>query len=228
MKPVVAVFAHPDDEVFGPGGTMAIMAKERDVYIICITNGDAGENSLIGEDGQRPLSEIRPKELRASASSIGVKDVFFLDYGDGTLSNSLYHEIAAKVQVKVEELQPEILLTYEPRGVSGHLDHIAASMITSYVFERAMFVQELWYYCMSELARSFQKPYFIYFPPGYKDEEISKVVNIESVWEQKVEAMKKHASQKHDIDNILEAGLQRKKEDFIIIRRDGLPKQYTE
>lgn len=229
MRPVIAVFAHPDDEVFGPGGTMAMLAKERDVYIICVTSGDAGLNSIKDDDGSRTLAEIRREELKASSASINVKEVFFLDYHDGTLSNNLYHEIAEKVQSKIDELEPEILITYEPRGVSGHIDHIAVSMITSFVFEHTESVKELWYYCMSEYARSFQKPYFIYFPPGYKDNEISKVVNIESVWEQKVAAMSKHESQKHDIDNILGAFRHRKKEEyFIILKREDLPKTNTE
>jgi N-acetylglucosamine malate deacetylase 2 len=229
MKPVVAVFAHPDDEVFGPGGTMALLAQERDVSIICITNGDAGMNSSVGENAHKPLSEIRPDELRASAAEIGVKEVFFLGYVDGQLSNSIYHEVAEKVQAKIDEIQPEILITYEPRGVSGHIDHVFASMVTSFVFEHSPYVSELWYYCMNEYARSFQKPYFIYFPPGYKDEEISKVVNIEPVWEQKVAAMKHHESQKHDIDNILGAFRHRKKEEyFLIMKREDLPKTSTE
>lgn len=229
MKPVVAVFAHPDDEVFGPGGTMAKMALERDVYIICITNGDAGLNSSVGENASKPLSEIRPDELRASAASIGVKEVYFLGYVDGTLSNSLYHEVAEKVQAKIKELQPEILMTYEPRGVSGHIDHIFASMVTSFVFEHAEYVSELWYYCMNEYARSFQKPYFIYFPPGHKNEDISKVINIEDVWDQKVVAMQKHESQKHDMDNILGAFRKRRKEEyFIILKREDLPKTQAE
>lgn len=225
MKPVVAVFAHPDDEVFGPGGTMAKMTRERDVYIICITNGDAGLNSSVGENADKPLSEIRPDELRASAAAIGVKEVFFLGYIDGTLSNSLYHEVAEKVQAKVVEIQPEILITYEPRGVSGHIDHVFASLVTSFVFEHSEDVSELWYYCMNEYARSFQKPYFIYFPPGYKDDEISKVINIEDVWEEKVDAMSKHESQKHDIDNIFATFKKRRKEEyFLILKREDLPK----
>ncbi len=228
MKSVVAVFAHPDDEVFGPGGTMAMMAKERDVYIICVTNGDAGMNSLENSSGVN-LGEIRRGELKASATAIGVKEVFFLDYHDGTLSNNLYHEIADKVQQQIESLDPEMLITYEPRGVSGHIDHIAVSMITSFVFEKVSTVSELWYYCMSEYARSFQKPYFIYFPPGYKDSDISKVVDIEPVWEQKVSAMTKHESQKHDIDNILGAFRKRRKEEyFIILKREDLPKTNME
>lgn len=174
MKPVVAVFAHPDDEVFGPGGTLALFAKEgRDVYIISVTNGDAGMNSLEDSHG-KTLGEIRVEEMRASAKEIGVKEVFFLDYKDGTLSNSLYHEIADKVQALIEEIRPEIMVTFEPRGVSGHLDHIAVSMISTFVFEKVHFVKELWYYAMNEYARSFQGPYFIHFPQDIKMKKFQK------------------------------------------------------
>ena len=56
MKPVVGVFAHPDDEAFFTGGTIATLSKERDVYTICVTNGDAGENRS-GKEGS--LADIR-------------------------------------------------------------------------------------------------------------------------------------------------------------------------
>ena len=95
MKPIVGVFAHPDDEAFGPGGTLASFAKERDVYTICVTNGDAGQNS---SGKTKELAQIRRDELLASAEVLGIKKVFFLDYKDGTLCNNLYHEIAGKIQ----------------------------------------------------------------------------------------------------------------------------------
>ncbi|MBP9816108.1 PIG-L family deacetylase [Candidatus Woesebacteria bacterium] len=40
MANIVAIFAHPDDEAFGPGGTLAKLSNEHDVYIICVTSGD--------------------------------------------------------------------------------------------------------------------------------------------------------------------------------------------
>jgi LmbE family N-acetylglucosaminyl deacetylase len=199
MKPVLCIFAHPDDEAFGPAGTIAQMAEERDVYIVCVTNGDAGMNES-GQQGE--LGSIRRQELRESASVLGVKEVMFLDYIDGTLSNSMYHHIAEKIKIIVGEIQPEILLTFEPRGMTGHLDHIAVSMITSFVFEKST-VSELWQYCMDEEQRNAFGDYYIYFPRGYKKEEISKVVAVATVWDKKLEAIHKHQSQKHDIEAFL-------------------------
>ncbi|HSX09239.1 MAG TPA: PIG-L deacetylase family protein [Candidatus Saccharimonadales bacterium] len=217
MKPVIGIFAHPDDEVFGPGGALALFAKEgRDTYIICVTDGDAGENS---SDDPRSLGEIRREELQHSAKALGVKEVFFLDYKDGTLSNSLYHEVADKIKIILERLDPEIILTMEQRGVSGHLDHIAVSMISSYVFEHMPSIREIWYYVLTEQARSLQAPYFIYFPPGYKPAEISKTLDISPVWDQKVDAMHQHKSQKHDMDKIIGQFMKRPKEEYFIIAK---------
>ena len=217
MKPVVGIFAHPDDEVFGPGGTLALFAKEgRDVYIISVTNGDAGQNS---SNDNRDLGEIRREELQASAKALGVKNVFFLGYKDGTLSNNLYHEIADKIQTILKQIDPEIIITMEHRGVSGHLDHIAVSMISSYVYEHNHSISEIWYYALTKEARSLQSPYFIYFPPGYKSSEINKTISIEDVWDQKVEAMHQHKSQAHDIKKVLGQFMKRPKEEYFFVAK---------
>jgi LmbE family N-acetylglucosaminyl deacetylase len=224
MKPVVGVFAHPDDEVFvGPGGTLAQFAKEgRDTYIIVATDGEAGMNK--SEDG-RDLGAIRREELQKSAKILGVKEVFFLGFKDGTLSNTMYHELADTIEALLKKLDPEIVITMENRGISGHLDHIAISFITTYVFRQMKSIQELWYYCITEEARVVNIKhlggYFIYFPHGYKKVDISKTVAISSVWEQKKEAMQQHKSQQPDVDATLSAAEELpKEENFIIVTRD--------
>jgi N-acetylglucosamine malate deacetylase 2 len=200
MKSVVCIFAHPDDEAFGPGGTIALLAKEHDVYVVCVTNGDAGLNS---SNEIRDLGEIRREELLRSTNILGVREVYFLGYSDGSLCNNLYHEIGEKIATILQNLHPDTLLTFDQRGVSGHIDHIAVSMITTFVFEKVSFVKKLMYYCVSEEYRALHEGYFIYFPPGYKRSEVQEVIDISSVWEQKIAGMREHKSQKHDAEKIL-------------------------
>jgi LmbE family N-acetylglucosaminyl deacetylase len=218
MKPVVCIFAHPDDEAFGPGGTIALLAEEREIYIICVTDGSAGKNSL-GE--ARELSDIRKDELLRSTQMLGVRKVFFLDYKDGDLSNNVYHELAEKIIQIVDTIQPDTLLTFELRGVSGHIDHVAVAMITSYVFEEKLYINKLMYYCVTEDYRALDTTkYFIFRPPAYKSSEIKEVYDISRVWEKKLLAMHEHKSQVHDAKRIIEK-LEKlpKKEYFLVINK---------
>lgn len=203
MKPTaVCIFAHPDDESFGPSGTIHMLTKTHNVYIICITKGDAGENHH--PDTVTPLAELRKKELLASSEIVGVKNVYFLGYPDGELCNNKYHEIAVDVQTILDDLRPSLLLTFEHRGISGHLDHVAAAMITSYLYERLSYVKEVMFYalCTDQLTR---KPgeYFIYFPPGYERSQITVCNDVSSVLEVKRNAISQHVSQTHDMKHIL-------------------------
>lgn len=201
MKPIVCVFAHPDDEAFGPGGTIAKLAKTRDVYLICATKGEEGKHK--GAKGGRDLGKIRADELLRSAKLLGIKKVFLLGFRDGTLSNNLYHKLSRKIEAVLKRLKPDAILTYEPRGVSGHIDHITVSMVSSYVFQRLPFVRTLMQFCIpAERARGRQS-YFVYFPPGYKKSEIDHTINVRDVWDVKVKAMMQHESQIHDIERIL-------------------------
>src|SRR3989344_7127556 len=201
MKSVVCIFAHPDDEAFGPGGTIAKLANTRDVYIICATKGGAGKHK--GKDGKKNLGEIRANELRESAKVLGVKKVFFLGFHDGTLSNNLYHDIARKVESILKRLKPDTILTYEPRGISGHLDHIAMSLVSSYLFERLAFIKKLMQFCVLDTPERRKMKNFIYFPPGYKKSEVNFVSDVQAVWNKKIEAIMKHKSQIKDVERIL-------------------------
>src|SRR6266404_8429920 len=110
-KTVVAIFAHPDDEAFGPGGTLAKLSKDYEVYLLCATKGEAGKNSEAGTNNQN-LGKVRENELINAAKILGIKKVYFLDFVDGTLSNNLYHQLASKIKKHLEELRPEIIITF--------------------------------------------------------------------------------------------------------------------
>jgi LmbE family N-acetylglucosaminyl deacetylase len=218
---VVAVFAHPDDEAFGPSGTLAKLAKTNDVYILTATGGEAGQNSL--QKSEKKLPDIRKQELLDAAKILGVKKVYFLGFTDGTLSNSLYHKLAAKIEKKLKMLKADIVITFEPQGISGHIDHITVSFVTTYVVNHLKTIKKLYYYCILEAERRREPDdYFIYFPDGYKKSEIDWEVNTENEWPIKLEAMRAHKSQKHDADTILTA-LEKlpKREYFLLYKRSS-------
>lgn len=215
---IVAIFAHPDDEAFGPAGTIYKLSKDNDVYLISATRGQAGE--VEGAPSKQEIGELREKELRQSAPTLGVKEVFFLDFEDGTLSNNLYHKLADAITAKLDELKPDTILTYEPRGVSGHLDHVAVSLVSTYVFYKRDYIKTLKYYCLSSEQSWTDGEYYIYFPPGYPASQIDEIVDVADVWDIKKHAMYAHSSQRKDADMIL-ARYESipKKEHFIIIQK---------
>ena len=216
MKNIVCIFAHPDDEAFGPGGTIAKLSKKFNIYILCATKGEAGQGNSKLRIKNGDLGNVRAEELRSSAKILGVKEVYFLGFKDGTLSNNLYPEIAKRIEVYLKKLKPEILLTFEPLGLSGHIDHIVISMVTMFVAGKSKFVKEVWQNCRLEAAER-KQDYFVYMPPGYKKSQIHKTINVEDVWEQKIAAMRTHKSQFTDFKRIMEWLEKSPKEEYFLV-----------
>lgn len=199
---IVCVLAHPDDEAFGPGGAIAHYAKSCEVHIVCVTDGGAGRSENPADADH--LADVRAGEMRSSAQILGVKSLTFLGLPDGSLNNNNYHEIASRVQEELNRLRPDTLLTFDLNGVSGHLDHVAVSMITSYLWERLDYVSHLLYYCeQKEATDMITGKYFIFFPDGYHESEVDLVLDVSAELETKIKAMRAHVSQKEDCDWII-------------------------
>lgn len=218
MKNLVCVFAHPDDEAFGPGGTIAKLSKKFNVYLLCATKGEAGQ-SLESGIRNNELGKVRANELRRSAKILGVKKVYFLGFKDGTLSNNLYHKLAAMIKAHLLKLRPSIVLTYEPLGVSGHIDHIVVSMVTMFVVKKLKFVKEIWQVCLPDYRAKQRQDYYICFSPGYKKSEIDKVVDIKDIWEKKMEAMMQHKSQFKDFQTVMNWTKNFPKEEYFLVKK---------
>ncbi len=229
MKRLLAVFAHPDDEAFGPGGALAKYASEGvEIHLLCATRGEAGlwdENSKhearstkLGQEIK--IHHVREKELLKSAKILGIAKVEYLDFIDGTLSNSIYHKLADKIIRKIEDFKPQILLTTERLGVSGHLDHIAVSMITTYAYLHSTHkVNKLYYHCLPKERRSNDlDDYFVYFPEGYDQKDITARIDFTQYWDKKEAAMKCHQSQLHDVERILARWKNQTKIDHFILQ----------
>jgi len=198
---ILAVFAHPDDDVFGPSGfILSLIERKNHIYEIFLTNGDSGTNQKTGKK-EKNLGEKRKKEAQKSALFMGVKEVFFLGFADGFLSNNLYHDVSEKIKKIAGKINPSVFLTYEPRGVSGHVDHFFTSMVVSFIASKLK--KKVFYYCLSKKQRQFIKDYFIFFPEGYDESEIDLKLNVEKYREKKQKLIKMHKTQIKDGETIL-------------------------
>ena len=92
-KRLLAVFAHPDDEAFGTGGTLSRYAAEgTHVVLVCATRGEAGEISDPDLATAETLGQAREEELRCSVEAMGVSELIFLDYRDSGMAGTPENE----------------------------------------------------------------------------------------------------------------------------------------
>jgi len=149
-KTILAVLAHPDDETFGLGGTLALYARKGyDTYYVCATRGEAGTVDEEHLRGFKDTSEMRTDELMRAAKILGLKEVFFLGYRDSGMPgmddnkhpdaqiNHSIDEVAGRVVKYIRELKPDVVLTFNPIGGYKHPDHIHIHQATNLAFEKA-------------------------------------------------------------------------------------------
>lgn len=133
MLKLMCVLAHPDDESFGMGGTLARYAAE-DVatYLVTATCGERGwTGDPAAHPGPAALGEIRRRELCAAAQVLGIRAVNFLGYQDGELDQADPRGVIAQIATHVRRVRPHVVVTFDPFGVYGHPDHIAISQFTT-------------------------------------------------------------------------------------------------
>ncbi len=147
---LLAVLAHPDDETFGTGGTLAYYAnKGVSVHLVCATRGEVGEMPPDMMHGFASVAEVREYELRCASQTLGISGLTFLDYRDSGMPGSQENthpralaaqsidKVAARVVTHIRRLKPQVVITFDPIGGYRHPDHIAIHKATVLAFDLA-------------------------------------------------------------------------------------------
>ncbi|MDX2967545.1 PIG-L deacetylase family protein [Kribbella solani] len=197
VERVLAVVAHPDDIDFGGAGSIALWTKAGiEVHYCIVTDGQAG-----GFEPDRDRAEIpavRRAEQTAAAQHVGVHDLHFLGYQDGAVEAT--PQLVRELSRLIRKVRPQRLLSQSPerwwsRLQVSHPDHLAAAEATVRAFypaagnpyaypelpEEAWDVGELW---MMEHPES------------------NHYVDITDTFDQKLAALRSHASQHRDPDGL--------------------------
>jgi LmbE family N-acetylglucosaminyl deacetylase len=146
-RSLLVILAHPDDESFPMGGTLAKYAAEgAQVTLICATRGEAGIPGLSSET----TGQIREDELHTAAAALGLAEVRLLGYHDGQLAQAEPEQVIGQLVKMMQEIQPQVVITFGPNGISGHPDHLAIHHFTTQAFDRAELPGRLFYLAPSE------------------------------------------------------------------------------
>jgi LmbE family N-acetylglucosaminyl deacetylase len=190
---LLAIFAHPDDETFRPGGTLALLARQGvRVQVLTATRGGAGSCGDPPLCTPEELPAVREQELRCACTALGLEPPLLLDYQDGYLAEADPETIIAAILAVVEEVKPQVMLTFGPDGLSGHLDHIVIGEFAAQAFCRAKSITALYTVAVPRsLAERLEMTHIRSVP----DEVISLTVEVSETWQAKMNAIRCHATQ---------------------------------
>jgi LmbE family N-acetylglucosaminyl deacetylase len=192
---ILLVFAHPDDESFGMAGTMKKYTEQGvPVCLICATRGEKGARVDVPDNVD--TGTAREAEVRAAAAIMGIRDIYFLGYIDGELDKADQDEVTNKIIEIMRRVEPEIVITFGPDGISGHNDHIATGKAATKAFQQ-LFTEEcgprkLYYVTIARSAVPNADDYGVATRP---DEEVTLYIDISNFLDTKIQAIAAHRSQ---------------------------------
>jgi LmbE family N-acetylglucosaminyl deacetylase len=153
-KRLLTVLAHPDDESFGPGGTLARYAAEgAAVHIAIATDGAAGSVVSEYEEHRARLAEVRRQELEAAVAVLDAR-LHMLSYRDSgyigdpanehpdAFANVDETEATGRIVQLIREIRPQVVITHDETGGYYHPDHIMAHKITTRAFYAAGYAEQ--------------------------------------------------------------------------------------
>jgi LmbE family N-acetylglucosaminyl deacetylase len=199
---VMSIHAHPDDQEFTVAGTLAKWARAgSEIISVCITSGDAGSNNHTPpEMTKEKLAQIRIEEQRNACRVLGVKEVIFLNYPDGTLQPSI--DLRRDLTRLIRKYKPDVVVCGDPTvrfygdSYMNHPDHrVAADAALDAVFPSAgtRFI-------FPELLIEGYEPHEVKQVFVHGSEKPTTYIDIAGSLDIKIAALKEHKSQIGDWD----------------------------
>lgn len=130
---VLAVWAHPDDEITCAGTLAQMAAAGARVVLVYLTRGEAAQGT-----GYTPkqLAKVRIEEAKAAGRLLGAETVEVLDFPDGGLSRIDPSAPKAAIAELIGRYRPQVLVSFDEKvGFYGHPDHVRTGVWVRELFE---------------------------------------------------------------------------------------------
>ena len=196
-KTILVFTPHPDDDVFGAGGTIALLNRNHNkVYIVVYTNDDKG--SYDQEMSSQRLARIRRAEQEISEGQLGTQkeDILWMGYDDGMLEYAPQPKLTEEATAIIRRIRPDVLLSVDP-GEWYERWHKSDHRMAAFNTIDAVRAAEFWLYFPNQKLQMGLEPYQVpemyFFYPS--PQEANYFVNIDSVAELKFDSACKQVSQ---------------------------------
>jgi LmbE family N-acetylglucosaminyl deacetylase len=196
-KTILVFTPHPDDDVFGAGGTIALLNRSHNrVYIVIYTNDDKG--SYDPEMSSQRLARIRKQEEEVSEGKLGTpkENISWMGYDDGMLEYAPQPKLVEEATAIIRRIRPDVLLSVDP-GEWYERWHKTDHRMAAFNTIDAVRAAEFWLYFPNQKLQlglqPYQVPVMFFFYPS--PQEANTFVNIDSVIDLKADAALKQVSQ---------------------------------
>lgn len=143
---ILGVWAHPDDECWTAAGVMAAaVANGQRVVCVTATRGDAGQSADTSKWPLTKLGAVRQHELNSALQALGITEHYWLNYKDGMLARTNPELPVRQIAAIITEVDPDVVITFGPDGLTGHLDHKTICVWTQEAMRLARSRAELWF-----------------------------------------------------------------------------------
>lgn len=123
---LLAVFPHPDDESYGPAAALARTARRGGAAAyLCLTRGEASSVGRERNLSPDEVASLREERLLRVADALPLHGLVIRDFPDGGMAFRQLDDVAASIGEVLDAFRPQVVIGHDPRGVNGHLDHIA-------------------------------------------------------------------------------------------------------
>jgi LmbE family N-acetylglucosaminyl deacetylase len=120
VRSVLAVFAHPDDEIDASALLHDATARGLPVYLVTASQGEQARPGVRSD----ALGAIRRAEVMRYGRLLGVREQEVWRYPDHDLARVPRQEIVERLTMTLRRWHPDLVVTYDPRGgFTGHPDH---------------------------------------------------------------------------------------------------------
>lgn len=210
---VIFVFAHPDDETFSSGGTIALLTKNgTTVNLITATRGEKGMFGNPPVANSENIGKVREKELRNAAKILGISKIYFFDYIDSFLPKVPEKQLTDRILKIFKSEKPDVVVTFNEEGGSKHPDHIyigrCATLAFNEYIKSAKKHVRLYHTAMPRsVVVQLERKGMAYTAFGRifgtPDELITTRVDISKTVSKKIKALKCHRTQNGDWEKFL-------------------------